>query len=497
VPARYANSKPLQPQGKPPGLTAIYTRISDDAAGEAAGVGRQFDDCQALCDRNGWDAKEFRDNDISASRYSRKKRDAYEDMVERIRAGEIDRIVVYDVDRLYRQVIELEELIDLADTGKVTIVSLSGDLDLSTGDGRFIARILVSMAQKSSDDTSRRIRRQKAERRAQGLPVNVQRCFGWQADLMTPHPAEAAELTAMMESLVAGASLMDIAAANNERGVPTAKGGHWEADTVRDILSNPRHIGMQVHRPIVNEKTGARGPRQAVGEAAWPAIVDRALFERAQDVIAARSARYWGPRTHTRHMLSGLVRCGKCGQTMGRGGPVDARKYICNIRRDRGTGCGMSVRAERLENHMLDLLFGHVDDLELAELVNAADDDTDTETVFELNAAEARRDELRAAYATGSVTMELADYEKTLALINGHIETLNGRIRARAASVLTTWAGRPGSMAEAWPELTSSRQRAIVAAAFGEIVVLPPLPDSARNRFDPRRVKTGKPNKHG
>jgi site-specific DNA recombinase len=32
---------------------AIYTRISKDPHGEGLGVGRQEEDCRALCERNG------------------------------------------------------------------------------------------------------------------------------------------------------------------------------------------------------------------------------------------------------------------------------------------------------------------------------------------------------------------------------------------------------------------------------------------------------------
>ena len=61
---------------------------------------------------------EFVDNDISAWR-SGTRRPRYQAMLEAVRTGELGRIVVYHVDRLYRQPRELEELIDLADAGQV------------------------------------------------------------------------------------------------------------------------------------------------------------------------------------------------------------------------------------------------------------------------------------------------------------------------------------------------------------------------------------------
>ena len=104
--------------------TAIYARISDDRA-DHAGVDRQLTDGRALCKRRGWSvsaAHEYVDNSISASKSS-SVRPKYRAMMAAVRVGDVDRIVVYMVDRLYRQPRELEDLIDLAIDGKVEVIS--------------------------------------------------------------------------------------------------------------------------------------------------------------------------------------------------------------------------------------------------------------------------------------------------------------------------------------------------------------------------------------
>src|ERR1700752_3675408 len=46
---------------------AIYTRISQDATGQRAGVARQLEDCEALADRLGWEVTHrYGDDDQSA-----------------------------------------------------------------------------------------------------------------------------------------------------------------------------------------------------------------------------------------------------------------------------------------------------------------------------------------------------------------------------------------------------------------------------------------------
>ena len=80
---------------------AIYCRISDDREGGALGVKRQEDDCRALAERRGWPVAEvFVDNDVSA--YNGHVRPAYRRMLDAMKAGEVDAVVVWHLDRLHR-----------------------------------------------------------------------------------------------------------------------------------------------------------------------------------------------------------------------------------------------------------------------------------------------------------------------------------------------------------------------------------------------------------
>jgi site-specific DNA recombinase len=74
---------------------------------------------------------------------------------------------VWHVDRLFRQPRDLERLIDLADSG-FRVIGAHGSRDLSNPDDRYILRIEVAHAARSSDDTSRRNRRRNQEYRERG-----------------------------------------------------------------------------------------------------------------------------------------------------------------------------------------------------------------------------------------------------------------------------------------------------------------------------------------
>ncbi len=94
-----------------PTSAAIYARISSDTEGTGKGVERQIEDCRRLATEFGWPVHdEYVDNDISA--YSGKRRPAYERMLDDIRDGTVDAVIVYNLDRLIRQMIQFEEFND-------------------------------------------------------------------------------------------------------------------------------------------------------------------------------------------------------------------------------------------------------------------------------------------------------------------------------------------------------------------------------------------------
>src|SRR5438093_3773418 len=138
-----------------PRAAAIYARISEDRAGEMLGIKRQLADCEKYAELKGWTVVDrYCDDDISA--YSGKTRPEYRRLLEDISIGRIDAVVVWHQDRLHRHPKELEEFIETCDRARVThLASVQGEVDLSTHDGRFHARIMGAVARKESDDKSR------------------------------------------------------------------------------------------------------------------------------------------------------------------------------------------------------------------------------------------------------------------------------------------------------------------------------------------------------
>src|SRR5215210_7878504 len=201
----------------------VYARISSDREGDGLGVARQIEDCERLAERKGWRVVEqYVDDDVSA--WSGRRRPRYLRSLDDLEAAAIDGLLVYDLDRLHRQPSELESFIELCSRLRLTnVASVSGDIDLTTPDGQFQARILGAVAKKESDDKSRRIRRKHEELAAQGkVSGGGSRPYGYEADKLTLRLAEAAVIKECARRLLAGEPVRSIAADLNARGIPAA-----------------------------------------------------------------------------------------------------------------------------------------------------------------------------------------------------------------------------------------------------------------------------------
>jgi DNA invertase Pin-like site-specific DNA recombinase len=446
-------------------LTAVgYARISRDDTVEGRGVARQTEDIAAVCERHGWQLTEvLSDNDISASRYSRKPRPGFRRLLELIDAGSVDRAVVYDVDRLLRQPTELEQLIDLAErNGGFEIHSVTGELDLRTASGRFVARVLVSKAAMESDDLSRRLRRASDQRAAEGRPHGA-RAFGYEADGMTIREAEAALFREAAADVLVGTSLNEIARRWNRLGVLTPQRSKlWNGTVVKAVLTNPRHAGLRVHRGEV------------IGPAAWPAVIDREKHDRLVALLTAPRPRKPPRRT----AFTGLIRDAVSGLPLDRDIVRGRPCYRGHNRPGREAG-GVTVSAAPLETLIVEGLFTAVEDGRLAQVV--AEQRRRKRAAPDLATIEADLRGLAEDHGHGRISRAewlaaRAPLEQRLAAAR---RTLDQNAAASALDDVDV------NLRARWPDLDVDRQRSILGAVFDQVVIHP----GAGEHFTP----TGEP----
>jgi site-specific DNA recombinase len=125
-----------------------YIRLSEETEGMQPGLQRQREANEKTAADRCWRiTREYEDAGVSA--YKRRVvRPGFEQLLTDLASGLIDGICVWDSDRLARQPRDLERLIDLYETRKgLVFATANKDVDLSTSDGRFYARLMVNVGE--------------------------------------------------------------------------------------------------------------------------------------------------------------------------------------------------------------------------------------------------------------------------------------------------------------------------------------------------------------
>ncbi len=457
-----------------PARAAIYARISLDAEGDGKAVKRQVEDCEQLADRLGWTiADTYQDSDISA--YSGKHRPEYERMLSDMGNGSVDGVLVYNLDRLTRRPIEFEQFNDIATKANIPLRCVTGDMDLGTDDGLLMGRIQAAFAAKESGAKSRRQKRKNDERAAAGLPHGgYRRPYGFDDDKITHNPDEVAVIRTLADRLLAGESLRSLATWLQDQGIRTVSGGPWRTHVIRAVLTSPRTAGLRE----------ARG--EIVGPAIWKPIVTLELRDRILAAFDERTAS--GRRTPRRYLLSGLLRCGRCGKRLYSARRRESRRYVCQSGPDHG-GCGhLTVVADPLEILVADAVLYRLDTPDLAEaLAGRARQDKDTARL--MDAVSADREQLAvltAHYADRRIPIN--EWLAARTIIEDRMKVTEKRLRRATSTVhLTGVIGQGQALRTQWATLNLSRQFAIVKAILDHAVILPGK--TGARTLDPERVK--------
>lgn len=293
---------------------AVYLRISKDKGlgteDEGLAVDRQRKDIHKLLKAKGWKAgKEYLDNDVSAS--GKVPRPAYERMLKDFEAGEVDAIAAWKLDRLWRVPKELEHIIELVEKTSLTVATVDSDIDLNTGQGRVMARVLTAFAQ---DELDKRSARQKArfaqDREAGRNHWRGRRPFGLTLEGKEV-PEEAQALRDIAESILDGGTISAGVELLNQRGILSTFNKPWQRQTLRRTLMLPRVAGLLEH-------DGELLPGN------WDAVLDRDTWEAVCNIINT-PGRAKPKKTEQEYLLSGLLTCGECG---GRAYGIPTRKKL-------------------------------------------------------------------------------------------------------------------------------------------------------------------------
>jgi site-specific DNA recombinase len=453
----------------------IYARISSDREDERLGVDRQVEDCEQLCTDRGWKIEQtYVDNSFSAS--SGVTRPEYQKLVGDIAGGRIDAVAVYNLDRLTRRPIELEEFTEICLKAGVTqLASVEGTVDMGTGDGLLVARIKGAVAAEEARKTSQRIRRKQLELAEDGKPSGGgTRPFGFEHDRITVNETEAEHVREAADHVLAGGSLRSIKMDWTERGIPTVTGKPWSVTAIRSNLTRPRTAGLRQYQ----------GAWSWDRKAVWPAILDRETWEQVRAVLKDPSRRQSPPNRN--YPLRGVLRCSECARDLVAMPRANRRNYGC--RKDSG-GCGhVFVSADLTEHFVFSFVVPFADSPELRDTIRDEEKGQELEA-RELVLANARdetalvnleRDHYQDRVISRSTFLRQSTaLEKKIDERRNHLATLRGK------SVLDHVGGQ---VQEHWDEMSAEDRRLIILSIIAYIEVTPAMRRGS-NVFDPRRLR--------
>lgn len=464
----------------------IYCRISRDLQGESAGVQSQEESCRELAATNGWEvADTYIDNDISA--FSGKTRPSWEAMIDRAKAGGIDGIICWHVDRLYRRSVDLERLVNLVEeTGTMIHTVRAGDLDLNTSTGRLVARLSAAAA---SGEVEHQIERQKASHayraklgKWRGGPIPVGYKRGENKGEIVPDDTYAPHVQLAVQMTLDGRSLMSIAKRFNEDGVPTRRFGagkseKWTARGIRSAVVNPAIAGLARHH---GEIVGKGQWEPLVSEEDWRAA-EQILTDPSRKTHAARAKRFQG---------TGLYECGRCGKKMGSGKGKTAQAKADGTS-DRVYACKHCFRCQRRmipTDEVVDgVILGYLSEpenrIKLVDRQRGADEADIRSLLDRYNSLVARKNELGRAYADG--VMDLGQVKAATDELRTQIESVSAELaRTRQRSPAADLVLSDGTLGDRWNELAPEVRGQVI----DELVTVTIMP-SRPGPFDPEAIR--------
>ena len=229
-----------------------------------------------------------------------------------------------------------------------------------------------------------------------------------------------------------------------------------------------------------------------IGPATWTAIITPAERDRILARMATRAlTKTRAPRTY---LLSGMLRCGRCGNRLfsqARHSNPDnrVRRYVCLKGPDHG-GCGrLTVVASPVEELLTDAVLTRLDSPQLAEaLAGKSSVDADVAALAtQLEADQARLDELAGLYAAGAVSAR--EWIAARDPITERIAQARRDIaHATDTSSVVDLAGCGEVLRGQWDDLDIDRQQAIIKSVLDHAVIAPGNPGSRSldiNRVQP------------
>lgn len=286
-------------------VVGLYPRVStEDQFRNGHSLDEQKERMLKLCDYKNYEVyKVYEDAGISAKNMNRP---AFQEMIQDIKDGKINKIIVYKLDRLTRSIKDLEEICTFLEENDCSLESMCEDINTSTANGKFFIRMLTILAQLEIERTSERTKFGMVGAVKKGHFVGRPPIGYDKVDKkLVINDIESEVIRRIFDLYIKGVAANAITKLLNEEKVLNRK---WIPTLVDRILSNEIYIGNYVHRKTVSNEES----QKFIGVA--PAIIEEEVFNIAQIQKQKNLKNYKRKQTY---IFMQSIKCPKCGTIMG------------------------------------------------------------------------------------------------------------------------------------------------------------------------------------
>ncbi|MEM7471581.1 MAG: recombinase family protein [Pseudomonadota bacterium] len=290
---------------------AIYTRKSTEEGLEQNfnSLDAQREACAAYVlsqKHEGWSGLADRYDDGGFSGGSM-ERPGLKQLLADVRAGRVDVIVVYKVDRLTRSLTDFAKMVEAFDEAGVSFVSVTQAFNTTNSMGRLTLNVLLSFAQFEREVTAERIRDKVAASKRKGMWMGGAVPMGYEVrdKALVVNPDEAHSIRTIYNEYLATGSVRSLARTLSERGIVSKRrtdrhgritgGKALSRGALYNILRNPTYVGKVRHK-------------DALYDGLHQAIVDSDIWRQVQTQLAGHGGKkISGNRKPAKRLLDGRL----------------------------------------------------------------------------------------------------------------------------------------------------------------------------------------------
>ena len=397
-------------------VVGLYPRVStEDQSRFGHSLDEQKDRMYKLCDYKGYEVyKVYEDAGISAKDMNRP---AFQEMIQDIKDGKINKIIVHKLDRLTRSIKDLEEICTFLEENNCSLESISEDINTSTVNGKFFIRMLTILAQLEIERTSERTKVGLAGAIKQGH-IPHQAPLGYKHEnkkLVIDHLTKDVVIR-IFELYHKGMSYQKISTLfNKEQVLGKTK---WRDSSIVAILENEIYKGDFVH--------GKRTKHPTYYENVVEPIVSKEMWEECQVQKKKNSKSY--QRTLTYLFLQKL-RCPKCNRILG--GKATQKKngniyyyYYCH-------DCKINFKESLVEEYFNDFVnelveYDSVVNQFFLPMIKQKFDEPQEELKKDINKQKDKLERIKRAYINGVFSLE--EYNDERKLVESALEKLQNEL---------------------------------------------------------------------